>query len=85
MVRTTWALFRSSAAFRTGGIILLILLGLVVLSFASPYPPGDRRVVPVNRPPSPQFPLGTTSLGQDVFWLTTLPFAIRCLSPAWRC
>jgi peptide/nickel transport system permease protein len=72
---TTRDLFRSSPAFRTGGIILLILLALVALSFASPYPPGDRRVVPVDRPPSLQYLLGTTSLGQDVFWLTT--YAIR--------
>jgi peptide/nickel transport system permease protein len=32
-------------------------------------------VVPVDRPPSLQFPLGTTSLGQDVLWITT--YAIR--------
>jgi peptide/nickel transport system permease protein len=32
-------------------------------------------VVPIDRPPSLQYFFGTTSLGQDVFWLTT--FAIR--------
>ena len=68
-------LFRSSVAFRMGGIILLMLLALVVLSFVAPYGPSDRRVVPVDRPPSAQFVFGTTSLGQDVFWLTT--YAIR--------
>ena len=72
---TTRVLFRSSAAFRTGGSILLILLAPVVVSFAAPYAPGDRRVVPVDRPPSLQYFFGTTSLGQDVFWLTT--YAIR--------
>jgi peptide/nickel transport system permease protein len=68
-------LSRSSAAFRTGSSILLLLLAAAALSFAAPYAPGDRRVVPVDRPPSLQYFLGTTSLGQDVFWLTT--YAIR--------
>src|ERR1700736_729544 len=68
-------LFRASSAFRTGGIILLILLALAAVSFVAPHAPGDRRVVPNDRPPSLQFILGTTSLGQDVFWLTT--YAIR--------
>ena len=68
-------LFRSDAAFRTGGIILLIMLGLGALSFVAPYGPSDRRVVPIDRPPSLQYLFGTTSLGQDVFWLTT--YAIR--------
>lgn len=68
-------LLRSDTAFRTGGTILLILLALAALSFAAPYGPNERRVVPIDRPPSPQYLLGTTSLGQDVFWLTT--YAIR--------
>jgi peptide/nickel transport system permease protein len=68
-------LLRSSPAFRTGGMILLILLALGALSLAAPYGPSDRRVVPVDRPPSLQHLFGTTSLGQDVFWLTT--YAIR--------
>jgi peptide/nickel transport system permease protein len=78
-LRATWGvirdLFRSSPGFRVGGIILVILLALAVLSFVAPYGPSDRRVVPVDRPPSAQFVFGTTSLGQDVFWLTT--YAIR--------
>ena len=68
-------LLRSSPAFRTGGVILAILLVLGALSFVAPYGQGDRRVVPVDRPPSLQYIFGTTSLGQDVFWLTT--YAIR--------
>jgi len=78
-LRATWGvirdLFRSSPGFRIGGVILLILLALAVLSFVAPFGANDRRVVPVDRPPSPQFIFGTTSLGQDVFWLTT--YAIR--------
>ncbi len=68
-------LFRADTAFRTGGTILVILLALGALSFAAPYGPNDRRVVPIDRPPSLQHVFGTTSLGQDVFWLTT--YAIR--------
>jgi len=68
-------LFRYSPAFRSGVIILLVLLVLAALTMFSPYDPADVHVVPMNRPPSAEFPLGTTSLGQDVFWLTT--FAIR--------
>src|ERR1700737_3690773 len=68
-------LFRSDATFRSGGIILLIMLALGALSFVAPYGPGHPRVVPIDRPPSLQYIFGTTSLGQDVFWLTT--YAIR--------
>jgi peptide/nickel transport system permease protein len=68
-------LFRFSPSFRWGALFLLVVLILVGLSFVSPYGPLDRRVVPNNRPPSSRFLLGTTSLGQDVFWLTT--FSIR--------
>src|SRR5438309_10259923 len=74
-LNTTGVLFRSSGAFRTGAIILLVMLALSAVSFAAPSAPGDRRVVPVDKPPSPQYFFGTTSLGQDVFWLTT--YAIR--------
>jgi len=68
-------LLRSSTAFRIGAAILLLLLVLGALSFVAPYGATDRRVVPNDRPPSLQYLLGTTSLGQDVFWLTT--YAIR--------
>lgn len=68
-------LFRFSPSFRIGVIILVVVLTLVALSFFSPYEPDDRRVVPRNEPPSPEFILGTTSTGQDVFWMLT--FAVR--------
>ena len=68
-------LFRLKASFRVGAILLLVALLMVVLSFVSPYDPEDRRVVPRDRPPSLEHPVGTTSLGQDVFWLLT--FAVR--------
>ncbi len=68
-------LFRYSPSFRNGAIILALILVLVVLSFFSPYAPDETRVVPTNQPPSRQFILGTTSTGQDVFWMLT--YAVR--------
>lgn len=68
-------LFKYSPSFRYGGIIFILILIMVVLSFFSPYGPEAMRVVPTNRPPSAQYILGTTSTGQDIFWIMT--FAIR--------
>ena len=68
-------LFRFSPSFRIGSTILVLALILVVLSFFAPYEPDDRRAVPRNEPPSTEFVLGTTSTGQDVFWMLT--YAVR--------
>ncbi len=68
-------LFRFSPSFRIGSIILIIVAILVILSFLSPYAPDERRAVPRNEEPSGAFVLGTTSNGQDVFWMLT--FAVR--------
>lgn len=68
-------LVRFSPSFRFGAIILVLVLVLVILSFFSPYEPDDRRAVARNEPPSLEFIFGTTSQGQDVFWMLT--FAIR--------
>lgn len=68
-------LFRYSVSFRIGSTILIIMFTLAILSFYSPYEPDDRRVVERNEPPSSEFILGTTSTGQDVFWMLT--FAVR--------
>jgi peptide/nickel transport system permease protein len=68
-------LFRYSPSFRIGISILTVVVALVILSFFSPYEPDDRRAVPRNEPPSQEFLLGTTSTGQDVFWMLT--FAVR--------
>ena len=68
-------LFRYSPAFRYGSIILIVVLLMVALSFFSPYKADEMRVVPTNKPPSGQHFLGTTSTGQDVFWMLT--FAMR--------
>ena len=68
-------LFKFSPSFRYGSVIILLVLIMVLLSFISPYEPNDKRAVPRNKPPSVEFILGTTSTGQDVFWMLT--FAIR--------
>jgi len=68
-------LFRFSPSFRYGAIIVTLVFALVIISFFSPYEPDDRRAVARNEPPSLQFILGTTSQGQDVFWMLT--FALR--------
>lgn len=68
-------LFRFSPAFAAGAVMLLVVLAFALLSFFSPYDPADRHVVPVDLPPALDHPFGTTSLGQDLFWITT--FAIR--------
>lgn len=68
-------LFRYSTSFRYGSIILIVVLIMVVLSFFSPYKSDAMRVVPTNKPPSGEHWLGTTSTGQDVFWMLT--FAMR--------
>ena len=68
-------LFRYSPSFRIGAVLLTLVFLMVALSFFSPYEPDDRRAVPRNEPPSAEYWFGTTSTGQDVFWMLT--FAIR--------
>jgi peptide/nickel transport system permease protein len=68
-------LFRYNSEFAVGVVLLLIVLTIAACSFFSPYPPLDVYVVPPDIPPSWEYPLGTTSRGQDVFWQLT--FAIR--------
>lgn len=74
-MKTFFGLMRYSPPFRYGFIILFLTLVMVVMSFFSPFEPDDRRAVPRNEPPSVEHILGTTSQGQDVFWMLT--FAIR--------
>jgi peptide/nickel transport system permease protein len=69
-MKTLKALFRA-ARFSIGAIIMLVLVLLSLLSFVSPSDPTVWRVVPRDLPPSGEYWLGTTSLGQDLFWLLT--------------
>lgn len=75
MLLTIRDLFRYSGSFRFGVVILMLALLLVILSFFSPFEPDDKRAVARNEPPSAAFVFGTTSQGQDVFWMLT--FAVR--------
>jgi peptide/nickel transport system permease protein len=68
-------LVRLNRAFAIGLVLLCSVILLAALSFFSPYPPNDSFVVPPDVPPSWPYLLGTTSRGQDLFWL--LSFSIR--------
>ena len=68
-------LIKCNKRFSVGLFIILIVISLVILSFFSPYGPTVRRVVSRNLLPSFEHPLGTNSLGQDIFWKLT--YAIR--------
>ena len=75
MGRTLRDLLRFNRRFAVGVALLAIVAIFSCLSFFSPYPPNDSFVVPPDVPPSWAYPMGTTSRGQDLFWL--LSFAIR--------
>jgi len=53
---------------------ILLFLGFILSSFA-PYDPRRWGTVPRDLPPSPAHLLGTTTVGQDVFWL--MMYAIK--------
>lgn len=57
--------------FALGAAVLLVLFGLAVLSFFSPYDPTEWYVVPRDLRPSGAHLFGTDSKGQDVFWQIT--------------
>ena len=75
MGRVLRELLRSNREFAIGIALLGFVATMAAMSVFSPYPPNDSYVVPPDIPPSWVYPLGTTSRGQDVFWLLT--FAIR--------
>jgi peptide/nickel transport system permease protein len=61
----------SDRRFSIGAVIMLVLIVLGLLSFVAPYDPQEWRVVTQDMPPSREHILGTSSLGQDVFWQLT--------------
>ncbi|MCD6545748.1 MAG: ABC transporter permease [Thermotogae bacterium] len=67
-------MIKYNKGFAFGFFFLVIALLLTFLSLFSPYNPKSWNVVPKDLPPSFKHPLGTNSVGQDVFWLLT--FAI---------
>ena len=75
MWRIVHDLLRFNRGFAAGVCLLGFVLAFAALSFVSPYSPLDSFVVPPDMPPGWPHVLGTTSRGQDVFWM--LSFAIR--------
>jgi len=73
-MKTFRELFRNSG-FCLGAAVVFVLVVLALLSVFSPYDPTEWRVVLRDMPPSWEHPLGTNSMGQDVFWRIT--FAAR--------
>ena len=61
---------RRSRRFSLGfyGLIMFVIIGFA-LSPLSPYDPRRWNTAPRDQPPSLQYPLGTTSTGQNMFWL----------------
>lgn len=59
------------------GLVILVVMGLgsLILPFFAPVDPAIQSSYPRNRPPSAEHLLGTTAVGQDIFWF--LVFAIR--------
>jgi peptide/nickel transport system permease protein len=67
---------RLNGRLKVGAALLLIFIIVgVVLPRFSPFDPRSWNTVPRNLPPSQAHLLGTTSLGQDTFWLLT--FAVQ--------
>lgn len=75
MLTTLRDLFKHDGRFRIAFIFLLAVLIMACLSFVSPHNPGRTFTVPIDRPPSLQYPFGTSSRGQDIFWW--MAFAVR--------
>src|SRR5690349_22253219 len=75
MGRIVIDLLRFNRQFAVGVVLIAIVLVFALLSFFSPYPANDSFVVPPDQPPSADYWMGTTSRGQDLFWLLT--FSIR--------
>lgn len=75
MFKTLRDLLKTNAEFAVGAALTTSVVVIAMLSFLSPYPPMDMYVVPLDLPPGWPHIFGTTSRGQDMFWLLT--FAIR--------
>lgn len=75
MLKIVTDLFRYNREFALGAFLTAIVVGMGVLSVFSPYNPLDTYVVPPDLPPSWTYWFGTTSRGQDTFWILT--FAMR--------
>lgn len=68
-------LLKYDGRFRVAFVFLSLIVIMAALSFVSPYDPKKTFEVPQDLPPSLEYPFGTTSRGQDLFWWMT--FAVR--------
>lgn len=68
-------LLKHDGRFRVAFVFLLAIVVLSLLSFVSPYDPGQTFMVPPDMPPSGEHLFGTSSRGQDIFWW--MAFAVR--------
>jgi peptide/nickel transport system permease protein len=59
----------------TGGVIASLLIFAFILPYFAPYDPRRWATVPGDQPPSLSHPFGTTTVGQDLFWLSS--YALR--------
>ena len=75
MFKTLRDLLKTNIEFAIGAALTGTVMVVALLSFFSPYPPLDMYVVPLDLPPGWPHIFGTTSRGQDMFWL--LSDAIR--------
>lgn len=69
MFKSLRDLLKTNVEFAVGALLTGIVLVMVLLSFFSPYPSMDQYVTPLDVPPGWPHLLGTTSRGQDMFWL----------------
>ena len=65
-------LLRNNIEFAIGLVLFLLIVGMVIASYFSPYGPTDLYLLPADMPPSADYWFGTTSRGQDVFWQLAL-------------
>jgi peptide/nickel transport system permease protein len=75
MLKIVRDLLRYNREFAIGCVLVGFIVVISAMSFFSPYSPYDAFVVFPDMPPGPDHILGTTSRGQDNFWILT--FAIR--------
>jgi peptide/nickel transport system permease protein len=71
MLKVIKDMLRFDTRFRIAFILLSLVAIMVLLSFVSPYSPDKTFQVAMDAPPSLEFPFGTTSRGQDLFWWMT--------------
>jgi peptide/nickel transport system permease protein len=71
-LNSIWAFVRHRTSITISfAMVASILVFSFVLANFAPYDPRRWGVVPRNLPPNNKFVFGTTSVGQDVFWLLT--------------